>query len=684
MAVYGVDAYLRSRDGATFTGAPAAAGATYRASLRPTVKGRAVGTHWEAAGKGETIDFTFSIPPEIPAEDVEFAAVVAGDYRIGIRQRYVFLNPKTGTEMEVSWPTPPPPTAQYANNFKDLPYTPEPFYTIRRAEGAPSFEQQRVVRFHHQVPTGQTFYGASARVRAKGFFLDGEYAINPQEFIFPRRGGQRERRNASAGFVRGTKEVGRWGLLGAEWFRLDPTYGGWYDSRRGGCVFFTDMVGEASTGEAANVESATQEFPLYDDNDDHDTYADDFINDFPNFPGGQFGGPEAPNGFVPLGGGAMESGTYPGLDMDRDFLFDTDVNRNAVADWFEPLFAYEVDPPEFTYDIDFNNNSVPDSRDNDNEPDYPYRRDQKGVHLYWDLTRRPAWLDRAAVGWQRSRQIAGAGESKALYLRSEMHGTLVGLDLKLADDLKQVRDDIPDDVYPLVLTTDLDLFKRLNTARYLPPPDLLLMRDSFVNTAFLETRFAPARNLEVVNSLKHIANVRSEVMDGAGTLVQPSGTLHNLTMVNKLQYVLRPMSALVLTARFKHLLARWDAGSYNYRTVVTGPADTLRANPTQSWSMVTPTLKARFSLTPNTSIEMAQAGLFVPALKARYADRQEPARSWRSNLSILQLTIVGQHQGYVVTSNVGVRREWTEYHKRSGLPRDSYSAFFVDMVIGLE
>lgn len=684
MAVYGAEVYLRSSEGVTYTDAPPAEGATYSAALQPTVKGRIVGSHWEAVGKGEAVDFTFSIPPEVAAEYLEVVAVVAGDYKIGIRQRHVFADPKTGAEAEVSWPTPPPSTAQYANDFGDLPYTPEPFYTIRRAEGAPGLEQQRSVRFRHEIPTGQTFYGASARLRAKGVFIDGEFALNPQEFIFPRKGGDRQRQTASAGFLRATKDVAGWGSLGGEWYRLEPTYGGWYDSRRGGSVFFTDMVGEASTGEAAGVESATQEFPLYDDNDDHDTFADDFISDFPNFPGGQFGGPDAPRGFIPLGGGAMESGTHPGLDMDRDFIYDIDMNRNAVADWFEPLFSYGVDPPEFTYDIDFNNNGVPDRRDNDNEPDYPYRRDQQGVHLYYDLARRPTWLDRAAVGWQRSEQIAGGGESEALYARTQMHATLGGLDLRLADDVKRVRDDIPDDVYPLVLTTDLELFKRFNTARYLPPPDLLLMRDSFVNTAFVETQFAPVRNLEVVNSLKYVANTRAELEDGAGAPLQESGTLHHLTMVNKAQYVLRPTEALTLTARLKHLLARWDAGSYNYRSVATSPADTMRANSGQSWSMITPTLKARYRLTPKTCVELAQAGLFAPALRARYADREEPDRSWTSNLSILQVTMTGTHQGYLLTSNVGVRRELTKYDEGSGKPKDKYSAFFVDVVLGLE
>jgi len=685
MAVFEAEIFVASSEGEELlTSSRQAAEGTYRAGLRPQVTGRSVANHWEAAGPAEVVDFAFEIPPDVPTESIEVIAVVSGDYKIGIRQLHQFVNPKTGKESEVSWPTPPPATAQYPADFKDLPYSPDPFYTVRRAKGTPGLEEQRVVRFRHQIPTGQTFYGASARLEAKGFFLDGEFVINPHEFIFPKKGGKRQRKTSHAGFVTARKELAGWGGVGGEWFRLEPTYGGWHDSRRGGCVFFTDVAGEASSGEGSNVESATQEFPLYDDNDDHDTWSDDFIADFPNFPTGHFGSPASPKGFFPLGAGAMESGVHPGLDMNRDFIYDMDVNRNAVGDWFEPLFAYEVDPPEFVYDIDFNNNGVPDSRENDNEPDYPYKRDQQGVHLYYDFLRKPTWLDRAAVGWQRSEQLAGSGESTALYARAQAHATLGGLTLNLADDVKQVRDDIPDDVYWFVLTTDFDLFKRFNTTRFLPPPDPLIMRDSFVNTAFLTTEYAPARGLELYNSFKYITNAQAELVDSVGDTLQESGTLQNFTMVNRVQYTLHPTDALTVVGRLKYLLAKWDAGSYNYRSVATSAADTVQSNPDQSWSMLTPTLKARYRLTPNTSLELGQAGFFLPALRARFTDREESAKSYVSNLSVLQLTIRGTHQGYLLTTNVGVRRELTEYDDDSGLPKDKYSAFFVDVVLGLE
>jgi hypothetical protein len=370
--------------------------------------------------------------------------------------------------------------------------------------------------------------------------------------------------------------------------------------------------------------------------------------------------------------------------MNRDFVADGDVNRNATGDWFEPFFAYDVDPPEFVYDIDFNNNGVPDARENDNEPDYPYKRDQEGAHLFFDLGSRPTWLDQATVGWYSNEQIAGSGKSEALYARSKVHATIGGLTLMLFDDLKKVKDDIPDDIYRFLFTPDLDLFKRFNTSRHLPPADPLIMRDSIVNTLFLETDYEPIQHLELVNNFKYIVNGQRSVTGPAGNEIQGDNTLHNFTMVNKVQYSLGVTEALTIEMRAKHLLVKWDEGSYNFRTVATTAFDTVNVNPAASWSMFTPTLKARYRLTPRTSLEFGQAGFFVPALRVRFADRAESANTYTSDLSLLQFTIEGTHQGYALTSNVGVRRELTDYDDESGRPTDTFTAFFVDVVLGLD
>jgi hypothetical protein len=362
--------------------------------------------------------------------------------------------------------------------------------------------------------------------------------------------------------------------------------------------------------------------------------------------------------------------------VNGDRILDIDKNRSGVGDWLEPFFDYDTDPPEFVYDIDFNNNLLPDFRENDDSPDYPYQRDQRGFHILFDLDRRPSWLDRSTVGWYRMEEIAGGGKSRAVYYRVAAHTTVRGLSLTFFDDAKRVKDDIPDDVYRFYLTTDTKLAQRFNLSVYAPPPDPRLMRDSFVNTAFLETQYRLFDHLELSNNVKHILNNRRKLTDRQGNALQDAQTLNNFTMVNKVSYTVKPLEALTVTARAKHLMVRWDEGSYI-------PVDTLNVNPEASWSMFTPSVKMSYRLTPKTWLEYGQSGLFAPALRARYTDRTNPANSFTDNLSILQITMKGIHQAYEVIANVGVRWWVTRYDARSKKPKERFSAFFLDMVFGI-
>lgn len=681
-AVYDVHVFVKERkSGKTYTSSPQAAGpeVVFIPGLQPQVKGRSVGGHWVAQGGEEVVDFEFTVPPEFSAESVEIAARVAGDYRIGVRQAHDFLNPKTGAVEERSWPSTPTPF-RFNLDFKDKPYTLEPFYTVVRARGNPRPDPSpKVVRFNYSIPTGQSFYSLNGRINAEELAVEAELAANPQDFIFPVQDGDRERKHSYAGFLRLRRNLGRVGSIGGEVFRLDPTYGGWYDSRRGGAIFFTDVAGDALGGEDKATDALTQEFPLYDDNDDHDVWPDDSPQaiDYPYVPKGAFKEVDAL-------GSRPESGVYPGLDMDGDHVYDMDKNRNGIGDWLEPFFDFDADPPEFVYDVDFNNNGVPDSRENDDEPDYPYRRGQRGLHLLFNVARRPSWLDRTVVGWYRILDSAGGGKATAIYGRTAAHIGTPEFSLTLADDVKRVKDDIPDDVYPFFLTTDTKLFLRFNTSAYVPPPDPLLMRNSVVNTLFLKTRYALCHSLEFTNNFRCLVNRRHQQRDPQGDLSQDARTLNNFTMVNKVEYTLQPLAALTVWARAKHLLMWADEGSYNFKYVVNTPADTLQQNPKASWSMFTPSVKAQYRLTPNTSLECGQSGFFTPALRARYRDRTNPAGSYTDNLSILQLTMTGVHQGYEVKANLGVRWEITHYDSRAKRPEERFSAFFLDMVFGAQ
>ena len=91
----------------------------------------------------------------------------------------------------------------------------------------------------------------------------------------------------------------------------------------------------------------TLDLNTVDDNDDKDPFPDDFF----------------------LRSFRDQNGVFPGLDKDLDGTPDTNRNFNSVPDYFEPFLLYDVDPDDFEYGEDLNNNGVIDYRENDAKPD---------------------------------------------------------------------------------------------------------------------------------------------------------------------------------------------------------------------------------------------------------------------------------------------------------------------------
>lgn len=653
----------------------AGTGVTLNPRLVPRITGRRVGTHFEAEGADEVIDITFELPGDLQGMKANVGVVIDGDYRIAVRQLHDFEMPGSDRVVERSWPSPPPIVGTAGIFFKDRPYEAKPFYTVLRAEGQPAADgQPREVRFRHGIPTAQSFWSADLQISTRQLSLEGEFVLNPQDFKFPTSQGERNQETAKAGYVTGQVRMGGKGTMGAEVFRMDPTYGGWYDSRRGGLVLFTDVRGDVRAKDDLGKDSWTQEFHLFDDNDDHDNWADDlpFGGDGLYLSTGAYNRPTFPSG-------RPEGGVYPGLDMDGDLVLDYDRNRNAIADWLEPFLGYDSDPPEFVFGIDFNNNLVPDFRENDDEPDYPYRRDQQGVHVFYDATRRPWWMSMLRFGWHTTEEIAGGRRSRAIYARSgaELQAPFGWLTAR--NDFKRVRDDIADDVYRLVLTMDGRTSLRWNQPHQdmAPSSDFLPMRNSVANTAYVATGWLPLDGLVVETSVKYLLNRHLEKDGPDSVTIQESETLHNLSMVNKVSYRSALTRKLSLTARAKHLLARWDEGSYS-------PVDSVAIGEEASWSFFTPELLVAYVLTQKTRLEFGQHGLFLPFLRARFHDRLADEGNYQSNVSILQVTMRGEHYGYNLAASIGFRRERQYFDKAVDREDAELSAFYVDLIFGAE
>ena len=55
---------------------------------------------------------------------------------------------------------------------------------------------------------------------------------------------------------------------------------------------------------------------------------------------------------------------------------------NRMPDYAEPFLRFEIDPPDFLFGMDMNNNGVIDRFEDDAEADYPYKRGHRGYNTY--------------------------------------------------------------------------------------------------------------------------------------------------------------------------------------------------------------------------------------------------------------------------------------------------------------
>ena len=741
--VYRVDIFVVGESGADEVRITTAENAdrerwTIRPDLALAVEGgrRTVGEEgWQVVGN-DRILFQFQMPEFVlpGAEDyaanpdvtlggitiksVRFQVDIEGDYRIGVRQKHLFfdqkaynknidkgyspiaesersreryVNPFTGlkgadggddetdddaallTPVEAAaegydvfrrWPVPPDPMVNPFQQYKWDQDADDIFYTVKRAKGRN--RGRGVVEFDYGIPSGQAIYGLDWKLKLKDMTLKGELVTNPQHFIFPvgRNAGDRSSKRTWAYYLTLDRKLGPSLQLGGEIFDFDPDFSGNYDSRRGGIPFFTDR---ARSG--GNV-SVMEEFRLMADNDDNDQFPDDSL-------------PESPSSFL------TDAGIFPGRDENGDLVPDSDQNFNGIPDWKEPILFYDSNPPEFVYGIDLNNNGMVDYRENDDQPDYPYRRDRRGVHLFAakdELGILGRW---ASLGAYRIKENAGGNEASAFYLRWEYYkASPIFGSIRINDDIKLVKDQIRDDVYiwkdyPFDVEVphpriDGDEIRQIDLNSQLFPPqvDPLRMKNSLVNTLFFESRFSQILDLNIVNNLQYVRNSQREDEFDDGSM-QESDVRTIWTLVNKADYTLRLGDSFKLRPMFKHLLFRETSGNRERETEeITGEKMAYR-----STSVYTPIMRADYHFTPKFFMQVGFQGF--PFWRYRFKDRVNEENDFKQWDLVVMMTNRSDYWGYSIASQFGYARTNRKYDEEGQEAlNERNSRIFFDLIGG--
>jgi len=420
-----------------------------------------------------TYDFTdpgYLGPDPSVIEEVAFELVVSNDYKVEI-------------------------TSDRQTNSDAQPV----FLLVERAEGnIRDNSNQRLLKFDYGLPTANVIFGFTFEAnKIMGFDFYGEYDFNRQYRQYPNtnlRDHSKAVKKADA-WMMNLSRVAFPYFAFLEGYGMDDAY-----STR------TFLAGTLRQDEIDYENELSYVYEFVDDNDDQDRRPD----------WNRFGQP------------LVDNAVFPGFDENNDFISDfnqndTEDRQNFVPDYEEPFLRYHVDRPEFLFGIDMNNNGWVDRFENDEEPDYPYRRDHRGYNAYGGVFITPE--ARLTVGRLSEVLIDGDGENRSTYLLLTYDRDLAGFGrLRFYENFRLVKDNIANNLFQWVQPAN----SRGTQQRIFDP---LPARDTWVNTSYLQLDFRRVSRLNVINKLK------VDVYNQRGQQGELRGVSSFVGLINKADYI---------------------------------------------------------------------------------------------------------------------------------------------------
>ncbi len=295
------------------------------------------------------------------------------------------------------------------------------FLTQRRATGnVQDRSNTGLLSVDYGLPVASEIYGVDWNMPAwRGLSLLGELALNRRLWRYPNPSLKRQHQiAATAAAMYGQTTYRRYPYqLSIELFSMDDDYSSsyWLTTPNGQLFYDGDIP---------------QTYEFVDDDDDFNAV------------------PEWSRPYQPNSGEVA----WPGYDENGDFLNDHNQNANLIPDYEEPFLRFRSDRPQFLAGLDMNHNGTIDRFENDEEPDYPYKRDHRGFNAYFKSHAGPQAA--LTLGRQDMRLIAGDGHTRAWYALGTWVHRFAGGRLRVFDYVALSKDNIPDDLVQWVQPID--------------------------------------------------------------------------------------------------------------------------------------------------------------------------------------------------------------------------------------
>ena len=452
-----------------------------------------------AADGGETITLTYTIPDPELVNRIGFDLVLANDYR-----------------MEVT-----------SNLQIDSQGFPVYLLVARAPRNVDDNSNQRVVHFEYGLPTCNEIYGVTLEVKdVLGFNLRAEYDVNHRYRLFPNVNYTEHATatdEARAFYLTATKLAFPWFAYG-EVFSIDDDYST--------TMFMVDGAGLIDYGDKIRYL-----YEFVDDNDDQDRRPD----------------------WLRQNQVSDDDGIFPGLDENNDFRSDFNQNDNLKPDYEEAFLRYSVDPPEFLFGMDMNHNAIIDRFEDDELPDYPFKKDHRGYNVYVGVEIFPNVKLR--VGHLHEWLWSDKTHNRATYALFTLNRDYPRLGrIQFFNNFQIAKDNLPDDVL---------LWKQLpgtkgGIQRFKDP---LRARNTLINTTYLSSEYTGIRKLNFINKVKvetydqREKNVPVWVAGKRDTLRADDSW--SLGVINKLDYTFSIRDLVTIIPKAKSMYRQERMGGVN-------------------------------------------------------------------------------------------------------------------------